>query len=471
MDNEEYLACLKQDVIAFNEWRKKNPRIRLILKGADLSGADLREAKLVGADLREAKLVGAKLREAKLVGAKLREADLRGTDLRGRNLSEPNRITWVHPNMLSEADLSGTDLRGADLRAADLREADLSEADLSEADLLGADLRAANLSGTDLRAANLSGTDLREADLSGMNLRGRDLSGADLSNAKLRLAQLSEASFIDAHLDNAMLTGAILWETQRAGWSIKGVKCEYAFFDRDGKQATHFTAGEFEKLYAEKTKIVLHYERGISPIEVLTMPALIQRLEKSYEGCSLRLQSVQDDAGGATAIIVVDNLGQHNLASLRTYAEEVQQLQLRLRHEEKLRLQLQAQIDLMTEKLFPIMLERTMGDTYNVNTAYGPVGPKGRITQQTIYNQNDLATIRKLVEDTRAKQASLEQTISSEKYSEIQNSLDVLRAQLTVQAPDHSIIRSTLKSLKTIFEGATGSVVASGWLELLQRLD
>ena len=283
-------------------------------------------------------------------------------------------------------------------------------------------------------------------------------------------ANLRGTSFIDAHLDNAILTGSRLWETQRAGWSIKGVKCKYVFFDRDGEQATHFTAGEFERLYSEKIKILLHYEGGIDPIEVLTMPALIQRLEKSYEGCSLRLQSIQDDAGGATVTIVVDNLGQHNLASLRTSAEEVQQLQLKLRKEETLRLKLEGKIELMRDELFP-MLERTMGDTYNINTAYGPVGPKSRITQQTIYNQNDLAAIRDLVKDIQAHQASLEQGIPTEKLSEVQNSLDVLREQITVQVPDHSIIRSTLKSLKTIFEGATGSVVASGWLELLQRLD
>jgi len=54
---------------------------------------------------------------ADLVGAQLREADLRGADLRGA--------------LLIAADLTGADLRAADLIGADLRDADLSGTDLS----------------------------------------------------------------------------------------------------------------------------------------------------------------------------------------------------------------------------------------------------------------------------------------------------------------------------------------------------
>ena len=79
------------------------------LRGADLSGADLR-----GAHLRRADLSG-----ADLSGAHLRRADLRGADLRGAHLSGAD-LRW--------ADLSGADLSGADLRGADLRWADLSRA-------------------------------------------------------------------------------------------------------------------------------------------------------------------------------------------------------------------------------------------------------------------------------------------------------------------------------------------------------
>ncbi|EDV6930361.1 pentapeptide repeat-containing protein [Salmonella enterica subsp. enterica serovar Uganda] len=112
-----------------------------------------------------ADLCGANLR-----GANLRDADLRGADLRGANLRD--------------ADLRGADLRGANLRDADLRGADLRDADLRDADLRGADLR-----GADLR-----GADLRDADLRGADLRGADLRGADLPD--LTFVILGEKYFI-----------------------------------------------------------------------------------------------------------------------------------------------------------------------------------------------------------------------------------------------------------------------------------
>jgi hypothetical protein len=79
--------------------------------------------------------------------ADLSWANLFGADLSGANLS------WAN---LSGADLSGANLSGADLSGADLSKADLSGADLSKADLSGAYLSGANLSG-----ANLSGAKIR----------------------------------------------------------------------------------------------------------------------------------------------------------------------------------------------------------------------------------------------------------------------------------------------------------------------
>ena len=41
MANEEHVELLKQDVQAWNEWRKNNPEVEVDLRGADLSGATL----------------------------------------------------------------------------------------------------------------------------------------------------------------------------------------------------------------------------------------------------------------------------------------------------------------------------------------------------------------------------------------------------------------------------------------------
>ena len=91
-------------------------------------------------------------------------ADLRGADLSGANLRDANlRVADLSGANLRDANLSVADLSGADLRDANLRDADLSVADLSGADLRDANLRDANLRGADLRGADLYGADLSDA--------------------------------------------------------------------------------------------------------------------------------------------------------------------------------------------------------------------------------------------------------------------------------------------------------------------
>ena len=67
--------------------------------GADLRGANLREADLRGTDLseanlRRANLIGADLRGASLMGADLRGASLRAADLSGANLDYSCLPLW-----------------------------------------------------------------------------------------------------------------------------------------------------------------------------------------------------------------------------------------------------------------------------------------------------------------------------------------------------------------------------------------
>jgi uncharacterized protein YjbI with pentapeptide repeats len=75
------------------------------------------------------------------MGAILHGADLAGADLRDAHLYSP--------------DLSAADIRGADLRGARLGLADLTGADLRDANLHGADLSLATCAGADFTRANL----------------------------------------------------------------------------------------------------------------------------------------------------------------------------------------------------------------------------------------------------------------------------------------------------------------------------
>jgi uncharacterized protein YjbI with pentapeptide repeats len=131
---------------------------------------------------------------------------------------------WRKDNREIRPDLGGADLSEVDLRYADLNWADLFEANLSR--------------------ANLSKADFSEA----------DFTWADLSNVDFHHASLLLAKLINANLDGANLTGTCLWKTQRAGWSIKGVICEYVYWDRESKEKTEYAPGEFEKLFCQPSK-------------------------------------------------------------------------------------------------------------------------------------------------------------------------------------------------------------------------
>jgi Pentapeptide repeats (8 copies) len=116
--------------------------------------------------------------------------------LRGKDVSDAN---------LRGADLRGANLRGADLNGVDLSDADLAGATLDIANLRDADLRGAKLGGVNLRNANLSGANFCRADLGGAYLRNADLHGADLRDANIRSAFLNGASLIGADLRGVSL--------------------------------------------------------------------------------------------------------------------------------------------------------------------------------------------------------------------------------------------------------------------------
>ena len=78
MTNDEQFKVLLQGATAWNKWRIEHPDDPIYLTGVDLRGANLSGADLRGADLSGANLIGADLRGADLNGANLIGADLRG---------------------------------------------------------------------------------------------------------------------------------------------------------------------------------------------------------------------------------------------------------------------------------------------------------------------------------------------------------------------------------------------------------
>ena len=124
----------------------------------------------------------ASLRDFELNGKQL----LRGTDLTQANLSDGDLTRAV----LEGTDLSGAHLDGANLADANLRGARLSGAYLHDTDLSGADLTGVDLS--DARGRFESGARMRATDLG-----GADLSRADLTNADVTTEQLQKAASLE----------------------------------------------------------------------------------------------------------------------------------------------------------------------------------------------------------------------------------------------------------------------------------
>ena len=327
MANEEQLAILRQGVEAWNAWRQKHPAINPDLGGAGLCGADLR-----GVHLSGAKLDSAKLGEANLIGAILR----------------------------------GADLRHADLRGADLGEAELRHADLRHADLCGADLHGAILHRADLREAYLVGADLRGADL-------------------------RQAALIDSCLDEADLTDALLWETQRMGWSIEGIVCRRAFWDREGAEPTEYGDGEFERIFTKKPHIVLRYPGGVSPVDLAMLPLIVERLQAEHPGSKLHIRSLQDEGSGASVTIAVEDLEDRDAeafeAEVDTLRGSLAAIQDRLRGEESLRLTFETKYQALVQDVLPMLLKQALPrQEVHLGHVTAPVTIEGTAMSRDTYN-------------------------------------------------------------------------------------
>jgi uncharacterized protein YjbI with pentapeptide repeats len=373
MANEEHLKILQQGVEVWNQWRKDNPEIEPDLYRADLLKAHLCQANLSGTNLCEANLFRANLREANLSRVNLYKAHLIQANLSKTNLCEAN-LFRVN---LREVDLRGADLREADLTYALLRGADLRGTHFSGADIIQTDLSEVNLAEQDLGKTRLGGVKL-----SGVNFAGQDLSGQDLSGAILTNVSFKAARLINAKLDGANLTGSHLWETQRAGWSIKGVICEWAYWDEKGEQKTFYQPGDFERLFSEQNKIKLFYKDGANLLEIATLPSIIKNLEEKHPGCKLSFQSIEETSGGAIATLVLEeskDIAVEEVEAIRAVIQaeaerNIEAFRHALQSKDRDIAKLEGEVETL-DRIINSMMDRLQPIIYNIS---GPVGAAGR---------------------------------------------------------------------------------------------
>jgi hypothetical protein len=89
--------------------------------------------------------------------------------------------------------------------------------------------------------------------------------------------------------------------------------------------------------------------------------------------------------------------------------------------------------------------------------------PGASITQTVGFKGEDF---RKLIDEV--KQFASTQELSAENREQIKIDIDTVEVQINAQRPNPTIIRESLRSIKTILENAAGAVIASGILFQLQ---
>jgi len=432
--------------------------VNALLHKAVLIGANLSRADCSQADLSEAQISGANLSEVRLVNANLTLAVLKGANLRNAYLREAN---------FSKAKLNGAILSGADLYLADLNKAKLCRTTLLEADLRWADLSGANLADVNLVRARLINANLYEARLMRAELRLADLRLADLSEANFRGANLKGASLevarlINTLLDNANLTDTRIWETQRAGWSIKDVTCDFVYWDEKSIEKTAYRPGEFERLYTEKTKVKLFYKDGINSLEIASLPGLIKHLESQHPNCGLRLVSIHEESGGVVVELAIEEGGnftadqlQQLKVSLETEAQQKVEYQRLALVEREARLQLEGalrQSDAIIDKLLlrpsQIIQGNHMGNTYNVPGQAGAVGDNAHAHDNT-FNQiaNHLQSVD--LSELAKQLGELRQAMSERQDSSPQTAIalgKVAEAEIAAQEKKPSKVVEHLKA-------------------------
>jgi uncharacterized protein YjbI with pentapeptide repeats len=200
------------------------------LRKTDFSAAQLQDAVLDRADLREAKFecAPAELAAPEKPSADTSRDERPATTRRAEDLSPavPDRCAQMQRASLVGARLRDAVLVRADLRNAKFNEADLQGAQLQDGNLDDAQLKGANLDNANFLRARLTNAQLTGASLEGTNLQGASLEDSRLRGAWLKLAQLQNATlsyaWLDgAWLDSANLQGADLGHTElRSAWLV-----------------------------------------------------------------------------------------------------------------------------------------------------------------------------------------------------------------------------------------------------------
>lgn len=392
LDLDKAVKLLSKGAKAWNQWRKRYPSLYpnldgielhdLDLKGIDFSGVSLCHAVINDCNLQSASLVSARFNEANLqnndfTSARMIAAELNDADLSGSILKNANILTAsVRGARFERVDFVGHDMQALDLRDVSFRGADLSNQFLARSDLSGTILDDCKLANSDLSSVNLQEASIANVDLSGCKLNGVNFNKANLTKSIFAANQIENINFEEAILTDcdfrqtiikrsnfrkADMTGCLLWEANTVDWTLSDVVCSYACWDKQGKQKTHYGKHDFERIYSDTLTLELRYPFRMLAAEISTLPILIEHLQASHWGTSIRLKAIKDYAGGSLVTLSIDELSAYQPSELREAlqreANYILMAQVAMRQDVVLQSALKEEIANIKENFWPRLLE------------------------------------------------------------------------------------------------------------------
>jgi uncharacterized protein YjbI with pentapeptide repeats len=207
----------KQDVSEWNQWRKKNFNIPILLEGADFKDARLNGVNLFAAKMKNSGFENARLENAILIKSDFEKALLGMTHFENSNLCAANFenafTLSAGPCFFARANLVYANFKGlkrfppSNFNHANLTAANFEAADLQGSSFIDAVLKRANFEGAELKIAHLyrsdlSGANLKKTNIEGARLNGTSFNSSHLEGARIHFAQVdSETYFVNCSYD------------------------------------------------------------------------------------------------------------------------------------------------------------------------------------------------------------------------------------------------------------------------------
>lgn len=281
----------------------------------------------------------------------------------------------------------------------------------------------------------------------GLFLKGKNMKGACLIDADLCGVDLRETDLRQVNLSGADITGTKLYGSARDNWIIDGIRCDYVYWDKDGKQRKppdrDFRPGEFEELYKQLPTFEYIFEQGFTPLDPLIMDQVVQAINERHQEFSLKMVNV-DIRGQPHVTFTVCHLEHVEKAKQEVTASyeakkgtPEQRVQLMEDFMELFKKSLENQSKLIDK--IPSVEGLKMGDTYNNYGQAAAIGKKATASGNTF--QQITADLSRLHEEMQSSAKTPEQRAAAE---------DVAKAAQSAREQNESAMLQHLKNLKNV---------------------